>query len=866
MIELRTMGSFELTRSSEGDVSAELTQPKRLALLVYLAAARPRGFHRRDTLLALFWPELDTQHAGGALSQALSHLREVLGSGIVVSRGRSEVGIDPDRLWCDAAAFEDTAREGDAERALALYRGDFCQGLHVPGVMEFERWLEDERARRRDLAIRLAWTLAEQEERTGHAATAAHWARRAAALTVNDEVAVRRQIALLERLGDRAGALAVYDEFARRFAADYGVAPSSETQAFIRQVRSLDRVAGRTSPAPPSAGVDSAIPALHAPARRSFHVQGALAVVVALVVGVLAAEWARPQPPPQLSWFDLALHDSATPRADFGFDGAIALSPDGSLLAYVGASTRSLFLRALDEPSLRRVAGSDGANCPSFSPDGRWIAFTSSSRLKKVAVRGGSPITITDSVAGCGVWTDRNEILFNGREHLYRVPADGGPVSLVTRRDSTKRIGAMVPSYALPGGRAALICLSEDVMAKWQIAVVALPSGQITRLTAGGSPRCPARYANGYVVFGQKRAIVAAPFSVRALRFTGPEAVLVRDTMAYFSTAGNRSLAYISAAPQTHSLVAVSEGGNARRLGGSADERRLRGSTPMPLDTGRYAWPRLSPDGKRVVMEMLSAGPAVSPGGPWVYDIASRTLSRLTGDRWGIQPLGWTSNGREIVFTQIDSGNIGGPRRIVAQPWDGSAPAREFISFPARFTGSIYTLFDISVGPPHGYAAFVIANFSDSADIWIAPLDTPTAARPLVATRAREAQPRLSPDGSLLAYTSDETGREEVYVRSLLGRRRLQVSAEGGWQPLWSVDGHNLFYRAPGYMMRARIFGRLEFTLGSRDTLFRDVFSQHDVVNYDIFPNGKELLMIRPNAPAPAHIAVVLNWPELLRP
>jgi dipeptidyl aminopeptidase/acylaminoacyl peptidase len=262
-------------------------------------------------------------------------------------------------------------------------------------------------------------------------------------------------------------------------------------------------------------------------------------------------------------------------------------------------------------------------------------------------------------------------------------------------------------------------------------------------------------------------------------------------------------------------------------------------------------------------MEMLTAG---QRGALWVYDIASGTVSRLTNYVTGIQPLGWTSDGRSVVFTQIDSGRIGGPRRIVSQPWDGSAPARELIRFPERFARSIYTLFDITIGPPHGYAAFVVGNFSDTADIWVAPLDTPHMARPLVATKAREAQPRLSPDGSLLAYTSDETGRPEVYIRSLLGSStRVQVSTGGGWQPLWSRDGRQLFYRAPGFMMRATIARRTGLRAVRRDTLFRDVFNLHDVVNYDVFPGGKELVMIRPNPPGPTRAAVVLNWPEFLR-
>lgn len=170
---------------------------------------------------------------------------------------------------------------------------------------------------------------------------------------------------------------------------------------------------------------------------------------------------------------------------------------------------------------------------------------------------------------------------------------------------------------------------------------------------------------------------------------------------------------------------------------------------------------------------------------------------------------------------------------------------------------------DISIGPPHGYAA--IRVYADPGDIWIMPLDTPKAARPFVATGADEGEPRLSGDGKLLAYTSDETGRPEVYIRPVPGpASRLQVSAGAGTQPVWSADGRQLYYRGPEFMMRATIARGSELSVTRRDTLFRDVFARHNMTNYDVFPGGKELLMIRINS-SPVRAAILLNWPELLR-
>jgi serine/threonine protein kinase/Tol biopolymer transport system component len=596
-------------------------------------------------------------------------------------------------------------------------------------------------------------------------------------------------------------------------------------------------------------------------AHRLLWVLAGLAALSAALAGVVLAPWPRSHGNATPSWFDLALPDSAAPRPAFG--ASIALSPDGSVIAYIGSSTQSLFVRPLDELSPRRLAGTEGALCPSFSPDGRWIVFFARGRLRKIAARGGAPIVIADSAGACGVWTDRNEILYELRGQLFRVSADGGPVSVVARSDSSKRIGVMIPTQALPGGTAALICITEAATwGDWGLGVVSLPGGQITKLRPKG---CPIRYANGYAVFQrQNREIVAAPFSIRTFRFTGPEVTLLQrdervvDTFNGLSTVENGSLVYLSRPQQSLSLLAVSPDGETRTLGGNTERSRSEASTAGPLDTAYYSWPRLSPDGRRVALEIRTGHRTVDV---WVYDIASRTLTRLTNNFTGGRPSGWTPDGRSVVFIAAESASVDGlhrlaTHRVASQPWDGSAPPRDLMRLPVP-------VHDISIGPPHGYAA--ISVYADPGDIWIMPLDTPKAARPFVATRASEGAPRLSGDGKLMAYESDETGRLEVYIRPVPGpASRLQVSAGGGTQPVWSADGRQLYYRGPEYLLRATIARGSELSVTRRDTLFRDVFARHNMTNYDVFPGGKELLMIRINS-SPVRAVILLNWPELLR-
>ena len=235
-IEFRVLGGLELRTPDGRDVRPVLAQPKRLALLAFLAAARPRGFHRRDTLVGLFWPELDQKHARGALRKALQFLRHELGERAITTRGDDEVGLERPLVWCDAAAFGEALEEGRGGAALELYRGELLPGFFLRDVPEFERWLDGERAWLRESAARAARLLCAEHEAQRHLGAAVEWARRAAALDPDDERAQQRLIALLDRAGDRGGALRAYEDFARRLAAEYGAEPATETKALVARV------------------------------------------------------------------------------------------------------------------------------------------------------------------------------------------------------------------------------------------------------------------------------------------------------------------------------------------------------------------------------------------------------------------------------------------------------------------------------------------------------------------------------------------------------------------------------------------------------------------------------------------------------
>jgi DNA-binding SARP family transcriptional activator len=271
MIELHTLGVLDLRATDGREVRAVLQQPKRLGLLAYLAADPPRRFHRRDSLLGLFWPDLDQRHARAALRRSLHFLRGALGPEVLAGRGDEEVGVPDELLWCDAVALDRALRTGDPEGAVSLYRGPFLEGLHVEGAAsEFQDWLDRERDRLRRQASEGATVLVERAEREGRAGEAARWARRALELLPGDESSLRRLLALLDRAGDRPGAIQAYEDFARRMLQDLELEPGPETRALAESIR------GRAGPgAPGSAGTIAVLPfAVRGDARFAYLGEG----------------------------------------------------------------------------------------------------------------------------------------------------------------------------------------------------------------------------------------------------------------------------------------------------------------------------------------------------------------------------------------------------------------------------------------------------------------------------------------------------------------------------------------------------------------------------------------------------------------
>jgi DNA-binding SARP family transcriptional activator/TolB-like protein len=398
MVDFRTLGSLELISPDDPEVGAVLLHPKRTALLAWLAAASPRGFHRRDAILALLWPELDQERARASLRKAVHHIRRALGDDAIVGRGDEELKLG-DAVRSDVRVFLDALDQGNAEAAMVQYRGRFLEAFFVAEAPEFEQWMEQERARLHHRAFAAACTLAERQERNGDHFGAAAWGRRAAELAPHDEAALRSLLELLDRLGDRAGAVHAYEEFARRLDSDYAVEPSFETQSLVKSIRSRGAAASPEPAVPPVPSVPatgSPIPTVH-PDSSFRPIRWAVALGVALIGVVAAAALRGNRPEPAASAqvvavLPFAVHGS--PSLDYlgeGMASLLAMGLDGA-----GA------LRSIDPHAVLSRAGGGSAALDPRRADGIATALGAGLYVLGDVVQSGGKIRINAAVYRIG--------------------------------------------------------------------------------------------------------------------------------------------------------------------------------------------------------------------------------------------------------------------------------------------------------------------------------------------------------------------------------------------------------------------------------------------------------------------------------
>lgn len=365
-IRLHTLGAVDVRTSEGRAVSGVLAQPKRSAVLFYLALARPRGFHRRDTLLNHLWPEMDDERARAGLRRALHFLRAALGPEVIVGRGDEEIGLGAGQVSCDAWDFDAAMDAGDHERALELYGGDLLAAFHVDDAPDWERWLERERDRVRRRAGEGALMLSKRAGAAGDSAVAVGWARRALEISGEDEGAVKQLLLSLDAHGDRAGALQTYEDFARRLRSEYDAEPAAETQSIIRQVRA--RSEAIPAHAPESRGdrpvySTNAVVTRVQPRYRSAWIAGVLLLAIVTIGVMTRGAWrntrAEALAPERVAVLPFAVHgSSAYAYLAEGIAALLGKNIDGAgSLRTVDQHALSNFLRDVSDKTPALEAG-----------------------------------------------------------------------------------------------------------------------------------------------------------------------------------------------------------------------------------------------------------------------------------------------------------------------------------------------------------------------------------------------------------------------------------------------------------------------------------------------------------------------------
>ena len=577
------------------------------------------------------------------------------------------------------------------------------------------------------------------------------------------------------------------------------------------------------------------------------------------LVGLIAAVLAfRPEAPPPKEPIRLEASISEDPLW-MTLGSSVALSPDGSRLAYVtGDETeRTLWVRSLGQLQGASLAG--GANSevvyhPTFSPDGEWIAYVTPTELKKIPVSGGASITLCDIDLSRGAtWLPDDTIVVSptGRDGLSRVSAAGGELQPLTTLNEAEREQSHRWPHALPDGRAVVFTVFTQAMAgadEALIAVADMATGEHRILHRGGYY---GRYVpSGHLVYIHEGTLFAVPFDADSLEITGSAAPAVQGVTAsvgsggaQYTFASDGTLAYISGelgVPE-YPAIWVDRNGQTTRLW----------DTPAS-----YASPKLSPDGTRLAFSILDG----SNWDVWVYDLTREVATRLTfHDGYDADQI-WTPDGEYLIFTS----DRDGAANLYRKRADGSGDVEVL-------TEGEMQMYPVSLSPD-GKLALAEAN-ADTIDIYVISLDGATEPEPYLVTSFLERDPVFSPDGRWVAYASNESGRFQIYVRPYpAAGGRWQVSDESGRWPLWSQDGSELFYRTNEGVMVADVDADgPTFRVGKARKLFEGafrggiqgialagfVFPDYDVANdgqrFVMFPDDDDKL-------AETQATFVFNW------
>jgi serine/threonine-protein kinase len=527
----------------------------------------------------------------------------------------------------------------------------------------------------------------------------------------------------------------------------------------------------------------------------------------------------------------------------------LAISPDGRRIVFaaVREGRQMLFVREFDQLEARPIQGTEGAWAAAFSPDGEWMAYGQGGpnpAIRKVSLKGGAPqIITTDSSGVFGiVWAPDGTLIINrgAGTGLGRVSANGGPVESLTVPNAQAQEKSHRYPQLLPGGRAVLFTIARSDVTSHddaRVAVLSLDTGKWKTVHEGGSF---ARYApSGHLVYVRAGALFAAPFDLERVETTGPAVPVVDEVhtlpdfgSASFALTPDGSLVY-AAAPTIGAFWEL------LRV-----DRRGRVEVLTKLPTEAFRW-RVSPDGHRLAIHVSAANDQIV-----VYDLTRGTMTRASRRLGDNNEVAWHPDGERLTYvgtrdTLISTyPNGGGPDETLVTETDA------VLRFPEWH--------------PHGKVlAYVRIDRDTGDDIHLRTAEGNPTAGAFVKTPSREAEPAFSPNGQFLAYTSDDSGRNEIYVRPFPGPdRRWPVSTAGGQFARWSFDGRELYYLRGTQVIAVPISSDPVFRAGTPRVIVE--LPGGSPFCFEVLPDG-QFIMLRKVRPEPVRqLTLLLNWSAAL--
>jgi Tol biopolymer transport system component len=571
-------------------------------------------------------------------------------------------------------------------------------------------------------------------------------------------------------------------------------------------------------------------------------------VAAALVLGVLIG-WALKGPqqaPEETHRFQLNPPDGGR----FDLRSGFALSPDGRSLAFVASAPgkSGLWVRPMGGTAARLLAGTGGAYSPFWSPDGRSLAYYASGKLWRVDAAGGSPIAICDSVGFFGgAWSPDSVIVFSlGASGLRRVPASGGTAERLTTPDAGRGESRHDWPQVLPGGRI-LSSISGKPEVAGIYAISLADSRESARLVATSSNGL---YAAGHLLWLRGSTLVAQRFDPERLKLSG-EPRPIADPV------GASGFGRVLVAASSSGLLVHGVGGGTQlswldRAGQAAQSGAAALGQP-----GDYHTFRVSPDGRRVAASRASG----DGSDLWMVDVERDAWSRFTFLPGFVSYPAWSPDGRQVMF------RAGSPPNLHRKEASGAGSEQ-------RVTESPNTQYPTDWSRDGRLVLYMEIAPDTQRDLWVLPVtpdgrpEAGAKAAPYLRTRFNEWGGRFSPEHSprWVAYTSDESGRDEVYVQGYPEPRgKFQISTGGGAFPEWSPDGRELYYvSADGKLMAAGVKLGADSPAPSTPRELFAVMARKDASPYAVAPDGKRFLVLTPAGGAQA-LEVVSNWPALLK-